>query len=149
MDKNIVVALSALKTAKKLSHRTGSDMDNGVVIAQQEQFAYQRYQRALQEIQNGLRRSGDSKTAIIACILVVCFETLCGNLAAAQSHAISGQKLLDQWIDQHPYKEIDKARILSPAAHLIEDEVFRAGWVLESHSRSFSWTYFPLSVVWE
>ena len=49
-----------------------------------------------------------------------------GNIASANAHAISGQKVLEQWVAQHPYKKLHEVGITSPAGHLIEDDIIRA-----------------------
>jgi hypothetical protein len=87
----VVTALAAMSTSKKLLHDTDIDTDTSrrAVVAQQTEFAYKQYQKALQEMRNALEKAGDSRKALIGCILVCCFESLVGNTASAHAHGKS------------------------------------------------------------
>ncbi|KAG0647490.1 hypothetical protein D0Z07_6747 [Hyphodiscus hymeniophilus] len=129
----IVMAISAMSTSKKISRRIDSDLAYRSIVAQQIEFAYKKYQAALREIQVDLQKEGDSRKAIIACLLVCCFEILVGNTASAYAHAVSGQKLLEQWLIQHPYKKPHEIGMVSPAGHLIEDDIIYASFCFDAH----------------
>jgi len=135
--KKIVMALSAVSTSKKLSLRTNSSAVERAINAQQTGFALMQYQKALKEIRTSLASRADSRKAVIACLLVCCFESLLGNLASAHAHALSGQKLLEQWLVQHPYTRSCDVGIASPAQHLIEDDILKAGVFFDAQLLSF------------
>jgi hypothetical protein len=82
----VVTALAAMSTSKKLLHYTDKDTSHRAIVAQQTEFAYKQYQKALQEMRNALEKAGDSRKALIGCILVCCFESLVGNTASAHAH---------------------------------------------------------------
>jgi hypothetical protein len=63
-----------------------TDTSNRAIVAHQTEFAYKQYQKALQEMRNALEKAGDSRKALISCILVCCFESLVGNTASAHGH---------------------------------------------------------------
>ena len=126
------MALSAISTSRKLSLQVKSDLAYHSVSAQQAEFAFKQYQKALKEMRTCLEKAGDSRKALIACLLVCCFESLVGNMASAHVHAISGQKLLRQWLAQYPYTKPHEAGIASPANNLIEDDIIQAGTFFDS-----------------
>lgn len=66
----------------------------------------------------------DMRRALIACLLVFCFESYIGNQVAAITHAQSGISLLHQW--KPPKKTLATTTIQSPAPHIVEDELVQA-----------------------
>ena len=128
----IVIAIAAMTISRRTSHGSDSDLLHRSQVAQQTAFAYKQYQAALQEMQSRLQKNGNSRDALIACLLVCCFETLAGNGAIAHAHALSGQKLMDQWLAEHPYKNLHEVGLASPADHLIEDDIFHASATFDS-----------------
>ncbi|KEF61484.1 uncharacterized protein A1O9_03050 [Exophiala aquamarina CBS 119918] len=65
-------------------------------------YALQQYQNALQGMRAAIANGEhDMRKALIACILVFCFESLQGRLGLAVMHAQSGLMLLHQWIKVH------------------------------------------------
>jgi len=88
-------------------------------------------------MRTSLQRAGDSRKAVIGCLLVCCFESLVGNTASAHAHAISGTKLLENWVAQHPYKKLYEVGIASPASHLIEDDIIQTGSFFDSQVAAY------------
>lgn len=67
------------------------------------------------------------RMALIACLLVVCFENLQGGYAQGQKHAVSGHALLQIWLAKHTDTFCPrKAGMKSPAPDIIEDELVHA-----------------------
>ncbi|KAE9368924.1 hypothetical protein N431DRAFT_382727 [Stipitochalara longipes BDJ] len=130
--KKVAMALAAISTSKKLSSHTYSDQAYRSIIAQQTEFAYKQYQAALKEMRIRLQEASDSRKAVIACLLICCFECRVGNLGIAHAHAISGLKLLEQWIAQHPYRKLRNVGIGSPADYLIEDDTIQASYFFDA-----------------
>ena len=87
----VVIAVAAMSTSKKLLRNAGPDTGTShrAIVAQQTEFAYKQYQKALQQMRTALERAGDSRKALIGCILVCCFESLVGNIASAHAHGKS------------------------------------------------------------
>jgi hypothetical protein len=78
-----------MSTSKKLSSNVDKDTSHRALVVQQTEFAYKQYQKALQEMRNALERAGDSRKALMGCILVCCFESLVGNIASAHAHGMA------------------------------------------------------------
>jgi len=135
--KKIVMALSAVSTSNKLSLRHNASAIDRAINAQQTEFALKQYQQALKEIRASLANTGDTRKAVIACLLVCCFESLLGNVGSAHAHALSGQRLLEQWLAQHPYIHPHSVGIASLAQHLIEDDILKAGVFFDAQLLSF------------
>lgn len=135
--KMVVMALAAMSKSRKLSQHIDSDPAYRSVVAQQKEFAYKQYQTALKEMRTSLQKSGDSRKAVIGCLLVCCFESLVGNTASAHANALSGQRLLEQWVAEHPYKKLHEVGILSPASHLIEDDIIQASFFFDSQVTAY------------
>lgn len=87
--KKVVMALAAISTSKKLVTSADSESASRAIVVQQTEFAYKQYQKALQEMRNVLEKAGDSRKALMSCILVCCFESLVGNVASAHAHGKS------------------------------------------------------------
>ena len=133
----VAMAIAAMSTVKKLSHRVDAAQAYRSIIPQQTEFAYRQYHRALKEMRTSLEQAGDSRKALIGCLLVVCFESIVGNIASAHANATSGLKLVEHWLAQHPYKKLDEVGIKSPASHLLEDDILQAGLFFDAQVSSF------------
>ncbi|CZR58059.1 uncharacterized protein PAC_07949 [Phialocephala subalpina] len=160
--RDTLVAIGALnscgrKWAKDLP--AGKKSTTRIEATPQLQFALQQYGTAVKSMRKKLASYENDKgssvrgtkerklrLALISCILVVCFEALEGNHFLAQQHAVSGHKILQDWLSQHspvepassePFLYSSSTTTLmnadasttglgSPAPHLIEDELIRA-----------------------
>jgi hypothetical protein len=78
-----------MSTSKKLSNNLETDTSRRALVVHQTEFAYKQYQKALQEMRNALEKAGDSRKALMGCILVCCFESLVGNIASAHAHGMT------------------------------------------------------------
>lgn len=86
------------------------------------EYALKQYGRALKTMRLALSDQRESlRRALIACLLVFCFESYVGNQVAAITHAQSGISLLHQWKSK---KEMENTQ--SPAPYTIEDELVQA-----------------------
>lgn len=70
-------------------------------------YALNQYSKSLRgmrlSVENGIQ---DMRNALLACILVFCFETLQGNPGTAAAHARSGLMLLHLWMQEHLDKKV-------------------------------------------
>ncbi|TVY76112.1 hypothetical protein LSUE1_G006805 [Lachnellula suecica] len=77
-------------------------------------YALKQYSKSLRGMRLSLaNRKHDMRNALLACILVYCFETLQGNLGTASTHARSGLLLISQWLEdnyhlQKPFYDVDE-----------------------------------------
>lgn len=85
------------------------------------EFALQQYGKALRVMRTAITSDEHLRKALIACLLIFCFEGFQGNQDAAIKHVQSGYKLLQDW----------KAKIAASAEHIpplsatIEEEIIR------------------------
>jgi hypothetical protein len=87
--------------------------------------ALKRYARAIKGMQKASLNGGKGiRTALIACLLVVCFEGLYASHVQALTHAQSGIKLLQHWIKENSSTNTSSLR--SPAPDIVEDELIFA-----------------------
>lgn len=101
--RDAVVAIGALH---KSLH---TDAKNTEELAQlQKRFAYQVYGRALRRIQNVIDKGSGPRDALIACLLIVCFENHSGDRYQATYHAQHGLRIYNQ---------------LGTRSSLVEDEI--------------------------
>ena len=98
----VVSALSAMSTSRKLSLKVDLDPAHRSIIAQQTMFALKQYQKALKEMRVSLQMEGDSRKALMACLLVCCFESLSGSTASAHAHAVSDRSCLSNGLPNIP-----------------------------------------------
>jgi hypothetical protein len=89
------------------------------------EYAIELYGKALRGMRKvPLREDKDIRMALIACLLVVCFEGFHGSPVAAMTHAANGVNLLHCWLEK--YGGEDLSLLKSPAPHIIEDELIYA-----------------------
>jgi hypothetical protein len=89
------------------------------------EYAVRQYSKALREMQATLSDGRDLlRKTLLACLLVFCFETFCGNQTTALLHAQSGIDFLRQW--QPNEHRSAMAGVQSPEPSLIEDELVQA-----------------------
>jgi hypothetical protein len=122
--RNAVVAISALNTSKSIEY----SMPSNEVVAQHKEFALQQYELAIRTMRVSLSRSVENnpRKALIACLLVCCFESLSGNYFNTLGHAKSGHQLMRDWLAKFPPSQRGLDGIASPAPDIIEDDLVRA-----------------------
>ena len=69
------------------------------------QFALQRYGKAIREMGESLSSNRqDVRSALIFCLLTVCFEAWNGNIQTALAQIHHGVKLIEKWQDEQPHE---------------------------------------------
>ena len=91
-------------------------------------FAITKYDTAVKLMQKAIcgEGTGNIRQALLACILVVCFEMLIGNSYLAIKHAHSGTLILQRWRTQRLALKEEQPPLLSPAPLIVEDEIIEA-----------------------
>ncbi|KAL2068760.1 hypothetical protein VTL71DRAFT_15098 [Oculimacula yallundae] len=73
---------------------------SGIVISTRYQFALSQFGIAVAQMRENLVAGEKGlNDALIACLLVVCFEALQGNYFQAWAHIVSGHKMFKDWVD--------------------------------------------------
>lgn len=89
------------------------------------EYCFKQYDKAPKTMRAALSKGEENlRRALIACLLVFCFETYLGNQASAIFHAETGITLLHQWQPKKGKSVV--AGVHSPAPHLVEDELVQA-----------------------
>jgi hypothetical protein len=89
------------------------------------EYAIQLYGRALKGMRKAsLCEDKDIRMALIACLLVVCFEGFHGSPVTAMTHAAQGVNLLHCWVKKYDGSYLSLLK--SPSPHIIEDELIYA-----------------------
>ncbi|KAF2707311.1 hypothetical protein K504DRAFT_535825 [Pleomassaria siparia CBS 279.74] len=100
-----VVAIGALHKSMPISSPSGEESltKNSQPMAKlHREFAYLTYGKALKYMQQAIDSGTGLRHALIACLLVVCFETHTGNRYKASTHAKYGLQILQQWRKSTP-----------------------------------------------
>ena len=127
-----VIALSAMNMSQKTTRRGPLDEAYYALADQHHDFSLKQYDKALQQMRSSLAKdSSNPRKILISCLLVCCFESLSGNPFIALSHAKSGQRILQEWLDTHPHPKRHKAGITSPQCRVIEDSLIQAASFFE------------------
>lgn len=95
--RDAVVAIGALHKSLQTSaaaHHDSKDLEE--LARLQRQFAYQSYGRALKKIQHAINTGSRPRDALIACLLIVCFESHTGGRYQALLHAQHGLRIYHQ-----------------------------------------------------
>jgi hypothetical protein len=129
--RHAVVALGALtKSVHESEHQPfGMIMPPSSSSVEHHEFALSQYNKAIINMRQTL--SGGKppiRTALIACLLFVCFENFQGDCEAATKHLQCGLSLLDQWQAQSSQAQIGEFQ---------NDEVFQMFIRLNSQSYSY------------
>jgi hypothetical protein len=123
-----VVAIGALHKSLRTWSTNGQEPNtaNSESMAKlHREFAYLTYGKALKRMQLVIDANLGPRHALIACLLVVCFETHTGNRYKALKHAKHGLEILQEWMNQHKFCRED-ASIKSPSTTDVEDEIVEA-----------------------
>jgi hypothetical protein len=88
-QKVVTALISRLSTSKKRSYNIEMDTAHRAIVAQQAEFAYKQYQKALLGARKALKNDGDNRKALMGCILVCCFESHVGDTAREYQHGMA------------------------------------------------------------
>ncbi len=71
-------------------------------------FALQQYGRAIRRMKESLTTGGkDYRTAVIVCLLTICFEALNGDMQSALAQVRNGLKLIKEWRQQMTNRSLE------------------------------------------
>jgi hypothetical protein len=92
------VALGALSVSRSKAVDEGNNTDGSTdVVCKHEAYAVSQYVKALQGMRDTLSKEPhDNRQALLACLLVFCYESLTGNQASASIHASGGLDLISR-----------------------------------------------------
>jgi len=128
--RHAIVAIGALHKSRLSSPSTRrSKAENESVRDLHREFALLQYNKALNAIRDTISESENGtnpRKVILACLLVVCLENFLGNKYLALSHALAGNRILQDWLVKHPSSLQHKLGISSQASSMIEDELVHA-----------------------
>lgn len=134
--RHAVIALGALTLSLDGSlpqyETTISPID---VSREHHQVALQQYNKAIAFLRQILAKGSPSiRTALVACLLFICFENFHGDHEGANSHVLCGLGLIDQWLAQNPPPNGSSASKREQLQTLHADEVFQTFSRLDSQS---------------
>jgi hypothetical protein len=96
--RQIVVGIGALSEVCKTEARTGTFNSHK---RKTYEYALKQYDKALRGMRNAIaQRNHDIRNALIACLLVFCFESLQGDPTSAAKNARSGLVLLQEYMTE-------------------------------------------------
>ncbi|KAH7409156.1 hypothetical protein BKA64DRAFT_388858 [Cadophora sp. MPI-SDFR-AT-0126] len=104
---------------------------SGMVITPRYRFALMQYGIAVSQMRETLVAGEKGlNDALIACLLVVCFECIQGNYFAALTHIVSGHKIFKNWLDLKNKRLITESSSAGPTSQsqgllntVVEDEL--------------------------
>lgn len=117
--RHAVVALGALTKSLHESENQpfGMIMPPSNTSVEHHEFALKQYNKAIINLRQTLSKGKPQiRTALVACLLFVCFENFHGDYEAAAKHMQCGLSLVDQWQAQSSPYQIEE---------LYNDEVFQ------------------------
>ncbi|THV46208.1 hypothetical protein BGAL_0406g00080 [Botrytis galanthina] len=95
-------------------------------------FAIKQYDKAVKLMNTDIAERGQQlRTALLFCLLIVCFENLYGTQQSATVHIIAGIRLIEAYHHEHTSRT-------SPVPSDVEDEIYQAFGLLEIASLSFN-----------
>ncbi|RDW72092.1 hypothetical protein BP5796_08126 [Coleophoma crateriformis] len=142
--RNAIFAIGALSKTHRgggvgaYRYKTIGTGDNELALQQYHSFALRHYDKFLRGVRENITDDeAGRRMAMIACILVVCIETLQNHSQAAFFHSRAGIDLMHDWLAKRPcpaseIREGDGAQpnspkrlpgIASPAPQIVEDEL--------------------------
>jgi hypothetical protein len=90
------------------------------------EFAYLTYGKAIKKMQPAIMTESGPRYALIACLLIVLFESHTGNRYKALSHAEHGLRILQQSTNQRTAGKKEKPGAPSLPNTVVEDEIVQA-----------------------
>ncbi|CZR55119.1 uncharacterized protein PAC_05005 [Phialocephala subalpina] len=100
--------------------------------------ALEQYDKAIKRMRNDISSGSQSlRTALITCIIVICFEAIHGNHESAAGQLQSGLKLIQQWVaGQQRSLQYHPQGFASPAPEVVEDFLVQSFGRMEIQSMS-------------
>ena len=98
--RHAIIALGALDKTMDITQRTSDPTlldfrEKCLESAAHHQFALQQYGKAIAQMRNNLSaQKQDYRTALILCLLTICFEALNGDMQSALEQIRSGLRLI-------------------------------------------------------
>jgi hypothetical protein len=132
--RHAVIALGAL--TKTLDSSLGVNVfETSNDATEHHEYALSQYNKAIVYLRQTLAKGNPSiRTALVACLLFICFENFHGDHDAANSHVLCGLGLLDQWLAQNLPADMSAAGKRAQLQDLHQDEVFRIFSRIDSQS---------------
>ena len=97
-------------------------------------FALQHYSKAVQEMRNDtVSGSQDIRSALIACLVIICFEAFYGNHESALNQLGAGLGLINTWFENRTGGIQDSTKSVSTASAIIDNELIQAYARLDVH----------------
>ena len=132
--RHAVVAIGAISKSIQIdpslnrAHEpTGSTKHQNQMANLHRKFAFLEYSKSLKEMKNIILKANFSpRQALLASLLSFCFENFLGNRPVAMYHAQAGHQILQTWMSEHPHSISSNVGILSPAPHVVEDDLVYA-----------------------
>ncbi|PVH73369.1 hypothetical protein DL98DRAFT_469441 [Cadophora sp. DSE1049] len=135
--RHAVVAIGALSKISKdarRDHEMRSIQSPSCYKTLEYTYALKQYDKALQGMRAAIGNGEHNmRNALIACILVFCFETLQGRLGPAVTHAQSGLMLLHHWAQAHMTPEVPPFMSNAWQEHRIDEDIMDALSGLDLH----------------
>lgn len=108
------------------------------VKASDSTYALKQYDESLKRMRQAIKeRDHDIRKALIACLLVFCFESLQGNLELAVSHAESGLMLFYQFVSKYEPEPTPYTPIKILEKRMLEGDLIHAYAGLDLHVMFF------------
>jgi hypothetical protein len=90
-------------------------------------FAFLEYSKSLKEMKAIIVNADFTpRQALLASLLSFCFENFRGNRPVAMYHAQAGYQILQTWMSENPRGMSHSIGTLSPAPHVVEDDIVHA-----------------------
>ncbi|KAF2109561.1 hypothetical protein BDV96DRAFT_585793 [Lophiotrema nucula] len=127
-----VVAIGALHKSLRTLSPTGQkpqpSHDAEAMAKLHREFAYLTYGKSIKKMQIAIDASADygPRYALIACLLIVCFESHTGNRYKAITHTQYGLQILQQWNSQSKVSRRETTSAESPKPMDVEDDIIEA-----------------------
>jgi hypothetical protein len=110
--RHAVIALGAL------------DLTNSTTNHKHHEFALRQYSKAIKHMQESLSQGNrDLRSAIILCLLTICFESWNGNIQSAVAQVRIGLKLIQEWQTKQPTVDYANRELLLAFYRLDNDSI--------------------------
>lgn len=94
--RNAIIALGALSLGQNEDPEDEEEHNEQQVVSRHEAYATSKYVKVLEDMRTALAEDPDSRQALMACLLVFCFESMRGHQYSAAVHAAGGLALVDR-----------------------------------------------------
>ena len=135
--RHVVFAVSALNFMSESDQSLSKSPEQRAAVEKTEkyrQFALQHYSKALHQMRSAASENKENiRILLMACILVVCFETLYGKHESALAQVQTGIGLLNNCFDTNSSPVTKTMNISSPCTCVIEEELVQSFARLDIH----------------